>query len=415
MKKEKIFIVVVSVVFLLTGGILSVAFGGGKETKEAGVKPIKIGIPVPLTGSMAADGIEMLRGAEIAIEQINESGGIKGRPVEIITFDTKELLAETFQAAAEKLILREKVVALISGYAGEAGPDTFGKYEVPFIYHEPSHYCMTLHAKPGYENVFQNGCHSREVGPVLFRAVVNFAKAGGYKFPDTTFAVIMGQWTAIQEQAIGMADQAESMGWTKVLEQVAPEGTREWSGTMAKLRAKKPSIIIFNLWDYPAMMLFKKEFMKSPWNALIYWGEGTSIPDFRDGLSAEQDGEMGMSFNGVIPGRKMTEMLVNDYQAKYNKDMPERPVTDSFDGVWIWANAARQVDDVSDFDSVIQAIKNSSWEGAGGTYIFDENNHVSYKNQPVHLYQVQDGKLVTVALNDDVIAGRKFISPAWIK
>jgi len=415
MKKKKLLSLFTLILFFLTVVVCNVAFAGKEEAEEAGVEPIRIGIPVPLTGSMAADGIEMQRGAEIAIKQINESGGINGQPVEMIPFDSKELLAETFQAAAEKLILRENVVALISGYAGEAGPDTFGKYDVPFIYHEPSHYCMTLHETPGYDNVFMNGCHSREVGPVLFSAVVNFAEAGGHEFPDKTFAVVMGQWTAIQEQATGMAEKGEAMGWTKVLEQVAPEGTREWSGTMAKLRAKKPSLIIFNLWDYPAIMLFKKEFMKDPWNTLIYWGEGTSIPDFRDGLVADQNGEMGMSFMGVIPGRKMTEMLVNDYQAMYDKDMPERPVTDSYDGVWIWANAARQVDDVRDFKAVSEAIKNSAWEGAGGTYIFDENNHVSYKNQPAHLYQVQNGKLVTVALNDNVIEGVKFVTPAWIK
>lgn len=411
MKRVKILLIIVSIMFLVTCIFSGVAFAGREEVEEA-EEPIKIGIPVPITGSMAADGTEMVKGAELAVEEINATGGINGRPVEMITFDTKELLAETFQAGVEKLILKDDVVVNVSGYAGEAGPDTFGKYDVPYIYHEPSNYCRELQQQ--YPHVFMNGDHTLSQGEVLFAAIVNFAKAGGFKFPNKEFAVVMGQWTAIQEQALGMTEQAKALGWEQVMEQVAPEGTREWSGTMSKLRSLKPSIIIFNMWDYPAIQLFKKEFEKYPWDCLIYLGEGPSIPEYREGLTRSQDGELGMGVIGPMPNEK-GDALKRAYKAKYGTEMPERPVVPSYDGVWIWANAARQVDDVRDFEAVSNAIQNSVWEGAGGTYIFESDRHVDKANVPAHVYQVQNGKLVLIALNDEVVAGAKFAMPAWIK
>jgi len=383
------------------------------KTEGAKAETLKVGIPVPLTGSMAADGIEMKNGAEIAVKEINESGGINGRTVEMIPFDSKELLAETFAAAAEKLILQDKVDALVAGYAGEAGPDTFGKYDVPFIYHEPSEFCVTeFHSKPDYWNVFMNGDTTLSHGLVLFDAVVNFAETGGYEFENNKLFAVRGTWTAIIEQVEGMVQKAEEAGWEIVEIQEAAEGTREWAGTMAKIRAAQPSIIIFNLWDYPAMQLFKQEFMKDPWNCLIYYGEGPSIPEYRDGLTESQNGELGMGVIGPVPGSK-TDALLKIYKEMFGKEMPERPVVPSYDGVWVWANAARQVDDPKDYKVVCDAIKNSKWEGAGGIYIFEDDNRVSLDNVPCHVYQVQDSKLVRIALNDKVVEGAEFVMPAW--
>ena len=386
-----------------------------EAAEELKGEPFKVGIPVPLTGSMAADGIEMKNGAEIAIKEINESGGINGRPVEMVPFDSKELLAETFVAAAEKLILLDKVVAVVAGYAGETGPDTFGKYDVPFIYHEPSQFCINeFHTKSDYWNVFMNGDTTLSHGLVLFDAVVNFAEAGGYEFQNNKLFVVMGTWTAIQEQVQGMSQKAIEAGWEVVEIQEAPEGTREWSGTMSKIRAAKPSLIIFNLWDYPAMSLFKQEFEKDPWDCLIYYGEGPSIPEYRDGLTESQNGELGMGVIGPVPGPK-TDVLKEAYEEIFGKEMPERPVVPSYDGVWIWANAARQVDDPTDFEVVCDAILSSTWEGVGGIYKFESDRHVDKANVPCHVYQVQNSKLVKIALNDEVIEGVEFTTPAWVK
>ena len=50
-------------------------------------KPYKIGVLQPLSGVAAAGGKTALVGTQVAAERINKSGGINGRPVELVIAD----------------------------------------------------------------------------------------------------------------------------------------------------------------------------------------------------------------------------------------------------------------------------------------------------------------------------------------
>lgn len=71
-------------------------------------EPIKFGMPNALSGHGAAYAVPMVKGAEVAIEEINQRGGILGRPVELVVRDHKGK-AEVATRQAEELITKEKV------------------------------------------------------------------------------------------------------------------------------------------------------------------------------------------------------------------------------------------------------------------------------------------------------------------
>lgn len=73
--------------------------------------PIKIGTFTPLSGHAAYYGEHIVIGAKLAIDEVNEKGGILGRKVEFIAEDDKNVPAEAV-SAAEKLITKDQVVAL---------------------------------------------------------------------------------------------------------------------------------------------------------------------------------------------------------------------------------------------------------------------------------------------------------------
>ncbi len=50
-------------------------------------KPYKIGTLQPLSGAAAAGGKTALVGTQMAVDRINKSGGINGRPIELIVAD----------------------------------------------------------------------------------------------------------------------------------------------------------------------------------------------------------------------------------------------------------------------------------------------------------------------------------------
>ena len=78
-------------------------------------KPYKIGTIQPLSGAGAAGGKTSLVGVEMAADRINKSGGINGRPVEIVVADD-ESKPDVGRRKAEKLAVEDKIDAQVGGF-----------------------------------------------------------------------------------------------------------------------------------------------------------------------------------------------------------------------------------------------------------------------------------------------------------
>jgi branched-chain amino acid transport system substrate-binding protein len=78
-------------------------------------KPFKIGSLQPLSGSAAAGGKTALVGVQMAVDRINKSGGINGRPVELLVQDY-ESKPDVGRRKAEKLTVEDKIDAHVGGY-----------------------------------------------------------------------------------------------------------------------------------------------------------------------------------------------------------------------------------------------------------------------------------------------------------
>ena len=78
-------------------------------------KPYKIGVLQPLSGAAAAGGKTALVGTQMAVDRINKSGGINGRPIELIIADY-ESKPDVGRRKAEKLVVEDKIDAHEGGY-----------------------------------------------------------------------------------------------------------------------------------------------------------------------------------------------------------------------------------------------------------------------------------------------------------
>ena len=73
---------------------------------------IKIGSIYSLTGSYATIEDPALKGAKLALKQVNDSGGVKGQKLELIQYDGKSTLADIANAA-QRLVHEDQVMAII--------------------------------------------------------------------------------------------------------------------------------------------------------------------------------------------------------------------------------------------------------------------------------------------------------------
>jgi len=76
--------------------------------------PLRVGALFPLTGTMSDLGQETFEGAKIALDLVNEAGGIKGTPVEFVLADVPTPAAA--KQAAQRLIAQDKVPVILGCY-----------------------------------------------------------------------------------------------------------------------------------------------------------------------------------------------------------------------------------------------------------------------------------------------------------
>ena len=111
---------------------------------------IKIGVNEPLTGAVAASGNYVTDGARLAAEEINASGGVLGKKVELIIEDNKSNPKEAV-AAAEKLIVKDKVTVMMGAWSSTytlAVMPKLMEYGVPMVVETSSSGKITTSGNP---------------------------------------------------------------------------------------------------------------------------------------------------------------------------------------------------------------------------------------------------------------------------
>src|SRR5256886_9602465 len=97
----------------LLAGIAAVAAGALPTAAQPKGTPVKIGQIVSITGEGAEAGQYMRWGAELAVEQANRAGGIKGRPVQLVLEDDKT--TNPGAVAALQRLLEDKEIEGVPG------------------------------------------------------------------------------------------------------------------------------------------------------------------------------------------------------------------------------------------------------------------------------------------------------------
>ena len=97
-------------------------------------EPVKIGLTVPTSGRYKEQGQAQSRGALLAVEQVNASGGIQGRPLELLIANTAAKAERTQQAVQELAAQGAAVIfgATSSEAALAAGAEA-ARQNLPFI------------------------------------------------------------------------------------------------------------------------------------------------------------------------------------------------------------------------------------------------------------------------------------------
>ena len=104
---------------IATLGLAATLAGGAAVQAED--KTLTIGLLGPLSGGAASYGVELMRGAELRVEEINKAGGLKvgidAYRIKLVSYDHKAQAADT-ATATNKLIFQDKVKYIIGNAVG---------------------------------------------------------------------------------------------------------------------------------------------------------------------------------------------------------------------------------------------------------------------------------------------------------
>ena len=119
----------------VAGALTLAAVAGLMGMAQKADEVIKIGHYGSLTGSEATFGQSTDKGIRLAVKEINAKGGIKGKKIELITYDTKGDSGEAGKAVT-RLVTSDKVSAVLGEVASSlslAGGAVCQQYKVPMV------------------------------------------------------------------------------------------------------------------------------------------------------------------------------------------------------------------------------------------------------------------------------------------
>src|SRR5258708_31839010 len=87
-------------------------------------KPIKVGVPLPLSGPPALFGDPASKGAQMYVDELNAKGGVLGRKIELIIRDSKADANEAVRGPRER-ILNDNLELLMGTLTSPASPAGF--------------------------------------------------------------------------------------------------------------------------------------------------------------------------------------------------------------------------------------------------------------------------------------------------
>ena len=377
----------------------SVSAGGTAETAE--VEPIKVGGIFALTGYMAEDAISAKNGFLFAVDEINDNGGLLGRPLEPHIFDIGDFAPETLMLSTDELVGIKGVDAIFGGWSGW-GQDVraCAKYDVPSFLFDFSGSTTEALQEPGSGNVF----HLGETEAVFSKWHWAYLMSLPYEWPNKKLALIGedGSWGRGVNK--GITEEAEADGWEVVVSEIVPYGTVEWGPILTKVRATEPALLYFEVPSAPEAISFFRQFIMDPTPTVIDYGWTLSVVAFMREMGEEANGLLGEP-GGWIPLPPPTPEaaeFVERVLAKYGPVMGEvisaATADVTYTEVMMWAEAVRQVGDPSDHEAIVQWIKDTPYQAMPGMRTFDfvEPNILLEADYQLSEAQVQNGQFYTL-------------------
>jgi branched-chain amino acid transport system substrate-binding protein len=230
---------------LVLSAMLIMIFGGAVLAQDATptpLPPIKVGFVADQTGTGYLFAQSQLAGLQIAITEINQSGGLLGRPLELIIRDS-QLKPDVGATVARQMIQEDGVELLIgptSSAVALAVSEVAKEFKIPVAFHTSNTAALTTTKWHPYlvqvvPNTTMDGRVVAQLATDLGKKAVGFI-APDYAFGRDLYAAFEPRYLALNSDG-----QVVTQQWPKL-------GERDLTPFVSALQATAPDLVAGNLW-----------------------------------------------------------------------------------------------------------------------------------------------------------------------
>src|ERR1700730_16887848 len=379
--------------------------------------PIKIGV---IAEAQAIAGASIPQAAQMAAEEINAKGGVDGRMIEIIPYDTDSSSADSVRAV-QRAVNEDKVNIVIASYISEvvlALEPWASRLKTPFITPGAASNEISKSVHNEYEKN-KYTFHGYLTSAALALSVCDAAKELLVEQKHMKSAVIMSEdaaWTKPLD--VGYEECLPKIG-LQVLDHIrfSPDHT-DFTPIFNKIEAVKPDVMMTGISHVGVQPTVQWKNQQVPIPMFGIASQATNSTFGKD----TNDAANGVLYQGVSgPGVAVTPKSVpfaDGFKAKFG-NFPSYAGFTAYDEVYYIADAVKRAGS-TDADKLVDALEKTDWEGTIGRVQFygkdDPFTHsIKYGKGLITglMLQWQDGKQISVWPKEVAKGTLKF--PSFIK
>lgn len=334
-------------------------------TTETTTGDILVGLYGSLTGDGASFGQSSREGAELAVAEINNAGGLLGgRKIKLLVEDDQSKPEEASNAVT-KLITQDKVVGVIGEVASRrslaAGP-VCQKYQTPMVSPASTNERVT------------------EIGDYIFRVCFIDPFQGEvlakFAFSDLKAKKIAVLKDIAQDYSVGLTD-AIVKTFTALGGEVLPpvsysSGDADFKAILTQVRAEKPDAI-FATGYYPEAAIIVRQARELGMKMPILGGDGWVGDALKNGREALANCYISNHYSGDNPD-PVVQNFVKSYKARFNHE-PDSIAALGYDATKVLADAITRSNS-TEGPKIREALARADVPGVTGRLRMNEKRNV---------------------------------------
>lgn len=311
------------VIFCFVLSLFSLAFASGSKT-------IRLGVDIELSGVVAQYGQRTLEGLKMAVEEINQKGGVLGKKIELVIFDNKSDKTEALNIAT-RLATKENVLAILGSVtsgATKSASVAATRYKIPIISPTATDDLVTVDERTGRTKpyVFRICFNDSFQGSVMANFALKTLKI-------KTAAII---YDASSDYSKGLYKNFKETftknGGKVVAQEAFTSGEKDFNGILTKIRDKNPQALFVPVYYDDAGLIIKQARELGMWMPIL------GADGFDDPKVVEKAGSKYATniFFSTHYSSQDTDKKVQDFRKRYQQKYKIEPNALSKHWVMIW-------------------------------------------------------------------------------